>query len=102
MGCSRTSEKCDYRNERGRPQRRQKGSRNNLFVFFVVKDRHFAIKLPKLNVMAVELLFCLFQGLGVVDTIEEHGPVKMAIRTDDVNPIIDHATLPVSELAFHP
>jgi hypothetical protein len=68
----------------------------------MVKHRHFPIKLPKLNVMAIKLLLCLFHGLFVVHTIEKHGPVKMTIRTNDVNPIIDHATSSVSELAFHP
>jgi hypothetical protein len=67
---------------------------------FVVKHRDFAIELPKFDVVAVKKLLGSLHGFGIVGAIEGHRPVKVAVRTDDVNAVFHHATLPASELAF--
>jgi hypothetical protein len=68
----------------------------------VVKHRYFAIELPEFNVVAVQEMFCLLHGLGIIGAIERHRSIETAIRTDDVSSVFDHATLPTSERAFRP
>jgi len=56
----------------------------------VVEPGYLAVQLPKLNVMAVKKLFCLFHRLRIVYAVEWNHPVKMAVRTDDVSAVFRH------------
>jgi hypothetical protein len=66
----------------------------------MVKPRHLAIKLPNLDIMAIEYLLSLLQSVGVVRAFKLHGSVKMAIRTYNVYAVVNHATLLASESFF--
>jgi hypothetical protein len=61
----------------------------------VAEGRYLSVTLPKLKVVTVYKLFCLFLGLCVIGAIEVNRAVKMAVRADDVNAIIRHDAAPL-------
>jgi hypothetical protein len=66
----------------------------------MIEHRDFAVKLPKFDVVSVEKRFGALDGFGVVGTFDSFRPVEMAVPTNEVNPIFDHATWSASESAF--
>jgi hypothetical protein len=52
---------------------------SELELRLVVERRNLAVALPKLNVVAINKLFCLFPGLGIVVTFEGNEVVKMTV-----------------------
>jgi hypothetical protein len=57
---------------------------------FTIKRRDFAVKLPKFDVVAVKKVFCSLHGLGIVEAVEGHRPVKVSVRIDDVGPVFHY------------
>jgi hypothetical protein len=60
----------------------------------VVEPGYLSVSLPKLNVVAVNELLCLFRGLGIVGAFERKRVEEMAVWTDGVNAVFRHVAAP--------
>ena len=62
-------------------------------IITAVEPGDLAAALPKFDIVPVDKLPRLFLGILVVCTIERNRLSKMAVRADDVDPIIGHGFL---------
>jgi hypothetical protein len=76
--------------------------RSPSYFGFAREHGYLSVALPKLNVVAVNKLFCLFRGFGIVGAFEWNRLEEMLIRPDEVNAVIRHGAAPLDQAGALP